>query len=47
MIKVQILTRYKTCDGEAYLPIGDTVSHTYEIYTRYEPCPVKAFLSNY
>ena len=37
-IKVHVLTRCETCDGEAYLPAGEAVSHTGESYRRYEPC---------
>ena len=40
MIKVHILTRCEHCDGEAYLPIGEAVSYTGEMYMRYEPCPM-------
>ena len=39
MIKVQILTKCKHCDGEAYLPVGESESYTGETYMRYEPCP--------
>jgi hypothetical protein len=39
MIKVQILIHCEACDGEAYLPIGETLSYSGEVYTRYEPCP--------
>ena len=40
MVKVQILTRCEHCNGEAYLPAGDTESYYGEQYTRYLPCPI-------
>jgi hypothetical protein len=39
MIKVQILTQCRHCQGEAYLPVGEGESYTGEAYMRYQPCP--------
>jgi hypothetical protein len=38
MVKVQILTQCEQCNGQAYLPAGETESCTGEKYTRHEPC---------
>jgi len=40
MLKVQILTECKNCDGDAYLPVGAELSYSGEPYMRFEPCPV-------
>ena len=40
MLKVQILTECKNCQGDAYLPVGTEVSYSGEAYMRFEPCPV-------
>lgn len=40
MNKVHILTRCDHCDGEAYLPIGETESYTGKRYMQYAPCRV-------
>ena len=37
-IKVQILDECEHCQGEAYMPIGEAVSYTGELYIRYKPC---------
>ena len=37
-LKVQILDECQHCKGEAYLPIGEAVSHTGELYIQYKPC---------
>ena len=39
MIKVHILDHCKHCEGQAYLPIGETERYTGEKYVQYEPCP--------
>ena len=39
MTKVNILTRCEHCEGDCYLPAGETESNTGERYMRYEPCP--------
>lgn len=37
-VKVRILTKCKSCDGKAYLPVGEDTDYKGEIYTRYLPC---------
>jgi hypothetical protein len=39
IFKVQVLTQCEHCQGQAYLPDGETESYTGERYTRYRPCP--------
>jgi hypothetical protein len=40
MIKVQVLTQCEHCNGEAYLPMGETEDYQGHKYTRYVPCPM-------
>jgi len=38
-MKVHIRTTCSFCDGEAYLPVRETVSFTGERYTQHNRCP--------
>jgi hypothetical protein len=40
MIKVQVLTQCKHCNGEAYLQMGEAEDCQGRRYTRYVPCPM-------
>jgi hypothetical protein len=40
MIKVQVLSQCKHCNGEAYLPMGEAEDCQGHTYTRYVPCPM-------
>jgi len=38
MEKIQILTTCQACSGQAYVPVGEEVSHTGAKYIRHRPC---------
>lgn len=38
-LKVQILFPCESCQGEAYVPIGEADDYLGQIYLRYQPCP--------
>ena len=39
IIKVKILSKCSYCNGQAYIPAGETVDTKGERYMRYFPCP--------
>ena len=39
VIKIRVLLKCENCQGQAYLPVGDTEDYLGRKYIRYKPCP--------